>query len=485
VKFLPSELAATFTSPAGITRDFFGFYDGDGAGGQTGNLWKLRFMPDELGPWSYTYWWKGTGPHPNGSASGTFEAVPSSIPGPLRVDPSNPRWLIHDNGEHFYLKGYYFSDAFFAREDLWEPTLDLFFEPGGGHEFNFNNTTFWQAPLLAAYGWNAIPYGNYSHRSDGIFYPLYQNKVTQLDLKAWHHVDEVVSRMAAHRTIWYNFDGFIPNVGGDFVRNADWETELKVMIKNWVARLAPYWNVTWNVAFEWHEFWSDKNVNRVGDYVMQLDPWDHLATVHDKKTQDDPATPQADNYWYTFYTIQNNMGLAGTAASANASALMPGDMPAYAQEVVWEGIDKLNGEQVRKGAWGVITAAGLLNYAEQFESANGSSKYGDGLGLLYVHILNDFMDTVEYWDMDPRNDLTNSGSFMLADPGHEYVVYNEFGTKIDVNLSAQAGEYSVHWINPRLVGIAVPAGTVSGGAVRSFTKPTVEDWVLHVVRSTD
>ena len=52
--FLDVTLSATFTSPSGRLVHFFGYYDGDGKGGQIGNVWKLRFMPDEIGTWSYT-----------------------------------------------------------------------------------------------------------------------------------------------------------------------------------------------------------------------------------------------------------------------------------------------------------------------------------------------------------------------------------------------------------------------------------------------
>ena len=30
-----------------------GYYDGDGQGGSSGNVWKVRFNPDEAGTWSY------------------------------------------------------------------------------------------------------------------------------------------------------------------------------------------------------------------------------------------------------------------------------------------------------------------------------------------------------------------------------------------------------------------------------------------------
>jgi Domain of unknown function (DUF5060) len=47
--FTVIELQATFTAPSGRQVNFFGFYDGDGNGGQPGNVWKPRLMPDELG----------------------------------------------------------------------------------------------------------------------------------------------------------------------------------------------------------------------------------------------------------------------------------------------------------------------------------------------------------------------------------------------------------------------------------------------------
>ena len=50
--FTDVTLDAIFTSPSGRTLNFFGFYDGNGSGGQTGNVWKQRFMPDELGTWT-------------------------------------------------------------------------------------------------------------------------------------------------------------------------------------------------------------------------------------------------------------------------------------------------------------------------------------------------------------------------------------------------------------------------------------------------
>jgi hypothetical protein len=43
------ELRMQFTSPLGKRYEFYGFYDGDGAGGQRGKIWRFRFMPNETG----------------------------------------------------------------------------------------------------------------------------------------------------------------------------------------------------------------------------------------------------------------------------------------------------------------------------------------------------------------------------------------------------------------------------------------------------
>ena len=55
--FLDRRLQVVFTAPSGDTYDVPGFFDGDGTGATatsgTGNVWRVRFLPDEPGEWSY------------------------------------------------------------------------------------------------------------------------------------------------------------------------------------------------------------------------------------------------------------------------------------------------------------------------------------------------------------------------------------------------------------------------------------------------
>ena len=97
------ELQALFTSPSsGVIEGVYGFYDGDGIGGQTGNVWRLRFMPTEEGTWKYTYTWTdGTR-----GGKGSFKCLPSGYKGPLQIDPANPHYFRTMNGEAFHARPY-------------------------------------------------------------------------------------------------------------------------------------------------------------------------------------------------------------------------------------------------------------------------------------------------------------------------------------------------------------------------------------------
>jgi hypothetical protein len=48
--FLDYRLNVTFTGPSGQKYVVPGFFDGDGNGGGTGNVWRARFAPDQGAP---------------------------------------------------------------------------------------------------------------------------------------------------------------------------------------------------------------------------------------------------------------------------------------------------------------------------------------------------------------------------------------------------------------------------------------------------
>ena len=67
-------LDVTYRAPSGPKVQFWGLLDGS-------NLWKLRFMPDEVGRWNC----EARLDDRSGEAAGAFECVDSDLPGRLSV----------------------------------------------------------------------------------------------------------------------------------------------------------------------------------------------------------------------------------------------------------------------------------------------------------------------------------------------------------------------------------------------------------------
>jgi hypothetical protein len=87
-------------------------------------------------------------------------------------------------------------------------------------------------------------------------------------------------------------------------------------------------------------------------------------------------------------------------------------------------------------------------------------------------------DRVNLAVLVPHAELAST-RYCLANPGKEYVVYLPNGGEVMVNLSAASGPLSVEWIHAA-EGTIKDAGTVAGGAARTFQAPFAGDAVLHV-----
>lgn len=86
--FLDYRLQVVFTGPSGQVYDVPGFYDGDGRGGDTGNVWRVRFTPDEPGDWTWaSSFCEGPGVAVQLSCDGAQQSAFDGIAGELTVAP--------------------------------------------------------------------------------------------------------------------------------------------------------------------------------------------------------------------------------------------------------------------------------------------------------------------------------------------------------------------------------------------------------------
>jgi hypothetical protein len=486
--FIDVALVATFTRPDGTRVPFRGFHDGDGRGGQTGNVWKLRFMPDQVGLWSYECSFSDAAP----GRSGTFRCIADGARhGPLRVDPANPHCWTFADGSHFFPRAYTAPELFVAgsriQRTYW---IDYFFRTR--HKFNLCN-----ANLLNFVGvdeklnWQGTPYrapdriqkGKYvTIAGNGLFPFLYSGTRPLLDggsnvdwlrpnVRCWANVDEVLRDLEARNVVWFNHWGMI---GWDWSGNGRLlvpSAARKPVLRYWLARLAPWWNVTWNIAGEWDELLTPPEFDELGTFIKEQDPWQHPLTSHALGTT-------VDRPWVDFRVQQFAAGTSGDAVTnAGRAAADYADKPVFAFETSWEATPgKLTPEQVRTGAWGSVMGGAFYLYAECFEP---TLTWGDGRAFTFVEIMNDFWATLAYWKLRPDHALVNAGSLCLADPGREYVIYRPSGGTITLELPETDSALRAEWLDPR-TGTRKPTAVATGGAQRTWSCPDARDWVLHV-----
>jgi hypothetical protein len=97
-----------------------------------------------------------------------------------------------------------------------------------------------------------------------------------------------------------------------------------------------------------------------------------------------------------------------------------------------------------------------------------------------------FYSQTHYRRHEQLNHLVSDGARQIASgiPGEEYVVYDEDGGSITIDLSEADGKLSVVWYDPK-TGKYSDATTVSGGGSRTFDAPFDGDAVLHIQSMTE
>lgn len=92
----------------------------------------------------------------------------------------------------------------------------------------------------------------------------------------------------------------------------------------------------------------------------------------------------------------------------------------------------------------------------------------------------DFMETVPFYRMSPRQDLRDRG-YLLAEVGKAYLAYLPTGGRVNLAVDAAGKPYRVTWINARHpLGDQRPAKTTRDGT--NLTAPDAQDWLAYVRR---
>jgi hypothetical protein len=454
--FTEVELTAEVTSPSGKIYSVDGFFDGDGAGGQVGDVFKVRVFADEPGSWSWT-----TASDTSGldGQSGSFQ-VSGTLAGffgrgPIEADPQRPRAFRSREGGAVYLLAKYldkaappnlqFSHTLFS-EQRSEADRQALLDRHAGMKLNKINV----------YVANQGDYGNVA--TTPWLGTAAANDKTRFDLARWLLYERWLRQMRDSGfavQLWF----FADNSGFGDLPDAD----RKRLIRFAMARLSGYGNTLFTLMTEWQEGWTAAEVGSTMDFLQSHNPWRRLATVHG--VPGDFSFPNAA--WADYLLVQTGVETALTPEEVHAATLENRALAAkpLMQEEFCLGQET---DKHRQMAWAAFTAGAA----------------GTGTGA-FLRPLAEFIATLPFERLAPADGLVLSGgAWALAEPGAAYVLYLYGGGSATLDLGGVSGIFEADWFDPR-TGAFQEAPSVSGGGARTFTAPGTGDWALRLVASEE
>ena len=422
--------SATVTGPAGESFTTSGFYDGKG-------VWKLRIAASAAGDWTAVT-------HSDvadlDGRTVRFTCTKNTNPkvhGGLRIDPRHRHHFVFDDGSRYCAVGYE-CDWLWAM-DMNDPalkTINPFLDKLAANGFNFI--------ILNAYAydtsWRKGRTGPDDYGPAGL-YPWAGSNAkpdhSRFNLDYWRHYDRVIAALSDRGIIAH----VMIKVYNKMVKWPVRESPEDDQYFRWlVARYAAFPNVTWDFSKEAHyEKSLAYKIDRL-EFVRKSDPYGRLLTAHtDQATYDrgeydkvlDYRTDQVHSAWHASILAHCAMHEWPVLNSEFGYEYGPGG-----RSNVTYGVAQ-SPEEVCRRAWKIYTAGGYGAYYYTYTAWDVVRPQDTPPGYAYFHHLREFFEQTAYWLMLPADDLVSEG-FCLADPGREYVVYQDHAKPFSLKVAGDA-----------------------------------------------
>jgi hypothetical protein len=433
----PGFVVGTFTGPDNRVIEMDGFWDG-------GNTWKIRMAPTAVGTWTYSTSSSDAGL--NGK-TGSFNCVPSTSHGFVRIHPDNPYAFAYDDGTPFF----------------WMGDTQSFFYHYESSKYRFDTGTFQSYnDAISLQGFTTGFFGGDFYRKPGNFaeneggYNFNDSDPDKLNPVFWQWVDKRVGYAVSRE--------LVPGMGLGWPDQgicSFGDERLMRGLRYLIARYAAY-NVMWDLFGEADEYgpgWEDWT-RQFGNATKKFDPYDHITSTHHRTRT---APDIGSDSW-----LDINIEQIG-----EWSYIIPDrawGKPVVNVEFGYEG--SISSDEIRKRAWGIMTHGGYFQYGENLDPDKPGRTYCKYLALF-------FTQKTSFWLLQPHNEYVTSG-YCTAIPGQEYVIYLPSGGSTTVDLSAATGTLDAEWYDPK-DGTYHNKRTVTGGGSVTFTPPFSGDAVLYIV----
>ena len=475
----------TFTGPEGQRFVVPAFFDGDGIGGEVGNVWKVRFSPDATGPWRFS----SSSSHPLlGGYAGSFNVVapddcipyePGGLP-----DFACAGRLQHERDSHYlkFIDGPYwlkgglddpenFIGSAFGDWDAKRAAVDYLAERGVNSIYVITNNV--NGDRKDTWPWAGETQNEARQQSD---------RFDIARLAAWDtfftYVQEkgvVLHIVLDDDSAWHGYDHFL-------------------YYREMVARFGHHPGLIWNIGEEANENYWDSEQIRLGELMRDIDPYDHPITVHRKRTW-----PFLGNVAFDLTSLQ-----LGDGASDFARVELPNSnrivqthrarsvelghpIPIMVDET--PGMHRVDEElQFKLRAqilYPIYLGGGNFELHYQDAYVRGGSLTIEDMAPMLDDMLRarQFLESLPFHEMAPCNALLAplEDAYCLGKTGDFYAIYLSRGGDLTLDLPASAGQMQVQWFNPR-TGDWSETETVNAGPAMSLQAPFNGDAAV-IIRS--
>ncbi|MCG8349912.1 MAG: DUF5060 domain-containing protein [Chloroflexales bacterium] len=531
--FLDYRLNVTFTGPDGKSYLVPGFFAGDGKGGSSGNVWQVRFAPDQVGEWSYTASFRSGSnvaidlnaeagvPNSFDGAKGSFTiaALDSSAPGFLRWGRleytgkhylkfrDGPYWIKGgaDSPENFMgYKGFdntvdqggivkNFTHEYTPHVDDWNSGDPNFTSADTGYDgraiigaLNYlgkqHVNSIYLLPMnLGGDGQETYPFVGAANNSfDKTHYDISK-------LEQWNIVFEHAQRqgVALHVVL-----AETEQQNENWLDNGNLGAERKLFFRELIARFGYVLALKWNLSEE--NDYSVAKLREFTDYIKALDWAGHPISVHTHPNNFSDYKEIVGEERFTATSIQYNPDKANDYVeswrTASAEAGRPWVIDMDENNPAGVGLTDSNANELRKRVlYDVYFSGGNIEWYGGYHDLplGGDLRMEDfrtrEAMWTYMWYARRFMqENLPFWEMNPADNLLSDennafgGGQIFAAPGEVYAIYlpnASAGGILDLSTVAKTIEFTMRWYNPRSGEFVGNPTSVIGGSALDLGKP--------------
>lgn len=540
--FMDYRLDVVFTAPSGATTRVPGFFDGDGQGNGSGNVWRARFSANEVGEWHYSASLRqGTNvavslnqdagqpvdlPGANGqfTVSERYAAAPGFL-SQGRLNYVNNHYLKFDDGPYWIKGGTDSPENLLGFEGIDGTVSQGGINPSFLHDYaqhiqdwNSEDPLFENSQngkdgrgligamnYLASVGVNSVYFLPMNLGGDGQdSYPFVgagRNTFdkTHYDISKLHQWTTVFDH-AQQKGLFLHF--VLTETEPDNERwldNGAMGNERKLFFRELVARFGYLLAAKWNLGEE-----NDFPVSELrlqASYLNAIDWSKKPVTVHTQINDFRDYVQIVGDPLFTATSIQYDWEFAGEFVERWRKESTDAGVPwVLDMDENTGGVSPTNAAIRRKQIlYDVYFSGGQIEWYFGYHPLplGGDVTAGDfrlrEAIWQYTTYARQFMENeLPFWLMAPADDLISGehglygGAEVFAKAGDVYAIYlPQASQNATLDLRAVSGSFSLRWYNPRTGNFEGSSTGLNGGSLQSLGSPPSnnnDDWVALVKR---